>query len=138
MLVDRASPWKSVKQTLIASSNMQAKFITYYGATTNVMWSRNFISMLKVANSIFRPLKVYYDNSIVVMFSKNNKISNGSKHIKIKYHVVRYMIKNGDILIKHLNTKSMIADPLTKALWPLVFKKQVKNMNVVDSFDVLN
>ena len=48
------------------------------------------------------------------------------------------MVKNGDILVKHVDTEAIIGDLLTKSLWPIVFKEHVKNMGIVDSFNVLS
>ncbi|XP_026657005.2 myricetin 3-O-glucosyl 1,2-rhamnoside 6'-O-caffeoyltransferase AT2-like [Phoenix dactylifera] len=62
---------------------MQAEFVACYGATVQAIWLRNFISELKVVDSISRPITIYYDNSAAVFFSKNNKSSGGSKHIDI-------------------------------------------------------
>ena len=98
---------------------------------------RNFISGLVIVDSICRPLKIYCDNSAAVLFSKNNKSSSGSKHIEIKYLVVRGFVKKRDVEIEHIRTDAMIADPLTKGLPPGIFRAHVANMGVVESFDVL-
>lgn len=73
----------------------------------------------------------------VVFFSKNNKRSGSSKLIEIKYLVVQDKIKDGLIVVKHTNTETMIADPLTKGLAAKVFKEHVIKMGVVNSFDIL-
>lgn len=75
------------------------------------------------------------DNSAAVFFSKNNRISSASKHMEIKYLTVRDLIKKGDISIDKINTKMMLADPLTKGLRPTQFKEHAQNMGVVESFD---
>ena len=49
-----------------------------------------------------------------MLLSKNNKSTNGSKHIEIKYLIVRDFVKNGSIIIKHIGTDNMIIDPLIK------------------------
>ncbi|KAG2701138.1 hypothetical protein I3760_06G030100 [Carya illinoinensis] len=136
MLAGGAISWKSVKQTLVASSTMQAEFVACYGATIQAVWLRNFISGLNVVDSISKPITIYCDNSAAVFFSKNNKSSSGSKHIDIKYLVVRDRIKEGETKIEHINTEAMFADPLTKGLAPKVFKTNVTNMNIVETFDV--
>ena len=46
-------------------------------------------------------------------------------------------MKKGDIVIEHIRTKSMLTDPLTKGLKPIVFKEHVVNMGVIESFDYL-
>ena len=120
----------------MASSTMQAEFVACYGATVQAVWLRNFISGLKVVDSISRPITIYCDNSAAVFFSKNNKSSGGSKHIDIKYLVVRDRVKEGQTKIEHINTEAMVADPLTKGLAPKVFKTHVTNMGIVETFDI--
>ena len=43
MLAGGAISWKSVKQSLIASSTMYAEFVACYGASSQVVWLRNLI-----------------------------------------------------------------------------------------------
>ena len=82
-------------------------------------------------NSISRPLKVYCDNSAAVFFSKNDKYSKGAKHIEIKYLSVKEEVNKRTLMIQHIGTKFMIADPLTKGLPPKQFCEHVKNMGIV-------
>ena len=53
---------------------MEVEFVACYDATSHILWLRNFISELWILNSISKPLKLLYDNSVVVFFSKDNKI----------------------------------------------------------------
>ena len=137
MLAGGAISWKSVKQTLTASSTMQAEFVACYEATIQAVWLRNFISGLQIVDSISKPLTIYCDNSAAVSFSKNNKRSSGSKHMEIKYLVVREKVQELQTSIVHIPTEEMIADPLTKGLSPKVFKGHVTHMGLVDSHDML-
>ena len=93
MLVGGAISWKSVKQSLIAFSTMYVEFIACYGALSQVVWLRNLIPELQVVDSIFRPIVIYCDNNAVVFYSKNNKINTGSKHMEIKYLIVKDLVK---------------------------------------------
>ena len=52
MMAGGAISWKSVKQTLRASSTMQAEFVSCYSAITQAIWLKNFISGLLVVDSI--------------------------------------------------------------------------------------
>lgn len=70
-------------------------------------------------------------------YSKNNKTSNGSKHLELKYLTVRYLVKKNDILVEYIGTDFMLVDPLPKGLRPIVFKNHVESMDMVSSFDVL-
>jgi hypothetical protein len=87
-------------------------------------------------DSISKPLTIYNDNSAAVCFSKNNKRSSRSKHMHIKYLVVREKILELQTSIIHIATEEMIAGPLTKGLPPKVFKEHVTHMGLVESFDV--
>ncbi|KAK3040692.1 hypothetical protein RJ639_028388 [Escallonia herrerae] len=81
-----------------------------------------------------RPLKIFYDNQAAVFFSKNNKSSGGTKHIEIKYLVVRERIQNRIVSIQHISTIAMLADPMTKGLPPTtLFREHVASMGLVDS-----
>ena len=66
-----------MKQILHASSTMQAEFVACYGAATQEIWLKDFISRLLVVDSITRPIKIFCDNSAAMFFSKNNKSSKG-------------------------------------------------------------
>ena len=117
---------------------MQAEFIACYGAATQAVWLKNFISGLLVVDSIARPLRIYCDNSAAVFFSKNNKSSSGSKHLELKYLTVRDLVRKGEIEIEYISTELMVADPLTKPVRPIIFHKHVGCMGITESFDVLS
>ena len=137
MLAGGAISWKSAKQTLIASSTMAAEFIACFEASNHGIWLRNFVTGLRVINGIERPLKLYCDNRAAVLYSNNNKSSSRSKHIDIKFLVVKERVQSGQISIKHIGTNSMLADPLTKGLPPKVFLEHVAHMGIMLFEDTL-
>ena len=74
MLASGAVSWRSAKQTLTATSTMEAEFVSCFEATSHGVWLKSFISSLKVVDSISRPLKMYCDNCVAVFMAKNNKV----------------------------------------------------------------
>ncbi|RVW65458.1 Retrovirus-related Pol polyprotein from transposon TNT 1-94 [Vitis vinifera] len=96
----RAISWRSVKHTLTATSTMEAEFISCFEATSHVF------------------------------IAKNKKSGSRSKYIDIKYLVIRERVKEKKVVIEHINTELMIADPLTKGMPPLKFKDHVVNMRL--------
>lgn len=52
---------------------MQPEFITYYKATIQTVWLKNFVSMLHIVDSISNPITIHYDKVLVIIYSKNNK-----------------------------------------------------------------
>ena len=85
---------------------------------------------------IERPLKIYYDNKSVVLYSNNNKSSTKSKHIKIKFLIVKENVQSDQLCIEHISTNFMIADPLTKGLPPKVYHEHTAHMGVVSIDDM--
>jgi hypothetical protein len=132
-LAGGAISWKSSKQTIVASSTMQAEFIACYEATGQAVWLKNFIPGLKVVDSISKPLLLYCDNEPAVFYANNNKSSDAAKHIDIKYHVVMHRIQDQTTNVKHISTTRMLADPLTKGLPPRIFREHVAGMGLLEA-----
>ncbi|XP_052485142.1 secreted RxLR effector protein 161-like [Gossypium raimondii] len=122
--------WKSVKQTLVASSTMAVEFVACYEASNHGIWLWNFVTGLRILENVERSLKLFCDNKSAVLYSNNNRSSSKSKHIVIKFLVVKERVQNGQISIEHIGTNSMIVDPLTKGLPPKVFHKHTAHMGV--------
>ena len=122
--------WRSAKQTLTATSTMEAEFVSCFEATSHGVRLKSFVSGLRIMDSISRPLRIYCDNSAAVFMAKNNKSGSRSKHIDIKYLAIREHVKEKKVVIEHISTELMIADPLTKGMPPLKFKDHVAKMGL--------
>ena len=136
LLAGGAISWKSVKQSIVASSTMTAEFVVCYEASNHGIWLRNFVTGLRIMDGIERPLKLFCDNKSVILYSNNNRSSTKSKFIDIKFLVVKERVQSGLISIEHIGTNSMIADPLIKGLPPKVFHEHTAHMGVVSLQDV--
>ena len=134
IMASGAVSWRSVKQTLIATSTMEAEFVSCFEATSQVVWLKSFIYVLRVMDSISRPLRIFCDNSAAVFLAKNNKSGSRSKHIDIKYLAIRELVKEKQVVIEHINTELMVAhDPLTKGMQPMKFRDHVDRLGIVSS-----
>ena len=129
-LADGAVSWRSAKQTLTATSTMEAEFVSCFEASSHGVWLKSFISGLRIVDSISRPLKLYCDNSAAVFMAKNNKSGSRSKHIDIKYLAIRERVKEMKVVIEHISTELIIADPLTKGMRPKYFNDHVVQMGL--------
>ena len=50
--------------------------------------------------------------------------------MELKYFVVKEEVHKQRVSIEHINTKLMIADPLTKGLPPKMFNDNVERMSI--------
>ena len=73
--------------------------------------------MLKDIGITFEELVIIYcDNTSTVSMSKNPILHSKTKHISIKYHVLREIVAEKEIILEYVNTKEYIVDIFTKAL----------------------
>ena len=73
--------------------------------------------MLKDIGITFEePIIIYCDNTSIVSMSKNPILHSKTKHIAIKYHVLREKVAEKKIRLEYINTKEQIVDIFTKAL----------------------
>jgi hypothetical protein len=134
LLAGGAISWRSGKQKTTASHTMEAEFIALYETTSQAIWLKNFISQLKVVDSIGKPLKVYCDNEAAVSFSNSNKSTTSCRHMELKNFVVKERTENQLVQIVSIGTKEMIADPLTKGLAPGLYSELVMRMRLLNFF----
>ena len=105
---------------------MTTKFVACYEASNHGIWLRNFVTGLRIMEGIERPLKLCCDNKSAVLYSNNNRSSSMSKHIDIKFLVVKERVQSGQISIEYIRTNSMIL-----RLPPKVFHEHTAHMCVI-------
>ena len=47
------------------------------------------------------------------------------------------LVKDGSMVVEHMHTDSMLANPLTNRLRSIAFIRHVENMGILSSFDML-
>ena len=72
---------------------MEDEFVSCFEATIHGVWLKSFISGLRIMDSIYKPLRIYCDNSAAVFMAKNNKSGSRNKHIDIKYLAMNVLKK---------------------------------------------
>ncbi|KAL5574127.1 hypothetical protein UlMin_023724 [Ulmus minor] len=58
--------WKSIKQSCIADSTMEAEYVAASEASKEVVWLRKFLSGLEVIPGMDRPITLYCDNTAAI------------------------------------------------------------------------
>ena len=111
---DSAVSWKSKKQSCIALSSTEAKYMALCQAAKESVWMVNFLKDLSI--SVQDSMVVNADNQGSIALTKNPVFHNQSKHIDIQYHFTQDLVKGKWISLNYILTKEMSADLLTKAL----------------------
>lgn len=66
----------------------------------------------------------------------NNRSLTKSKHIDIKFLVIKEKVKNSKLSREHIETNSMVADLLTKKLPLKIFNEYTAGMNVMSLVNI--
>ncbi|CAA0832574.1 cysteine-rich RLK (RECEPTOR-like protein kinase) 8, partial [Striga hermonthica] len=116
MMGGGAISWRSVKQKCIADSTMEAEYVAASEATKEAVWLRSFLLDLGVSLSVPRCITIYCDNAGAVANSREPRAHKASKHIERKYHLIREIVKRGDVVVTKIASLDNLADPFTKTL----------------------
>ena len=125
-----AISWRSVKQTSIADSTMEAEYIAASEAAKEAVWLKNFLLDLEVVPAAQSAITLYYDNSGAIANSKEPRSHKRGKHIERKYHLIREIVNMGDVTVSQIASEDNLADPFTKGLVQKVFDQHVEGMGV--------
>lgn len=114
--------WKSRRQPSVTLSTTEAEYLAIGDCAKHGLWlSRlleHIIGDVTVAVPIQLPLS--NDNQGAVFLCNEASVNNKSKHIAIRHHFIRELVRDGRISVSHVSTKGMPADVLTKAVGPIV------------------
>ena len=121
---------RSVKQSSIADSTMEAEYIADSEAAKEAVWLKNFLMDLEVVPSMQSAIILYCDNNGAVANSKEPRTHKKGKHIERKYHLIREKVNRGDTKVSHIASEDNLADPFTKGLTQKIFDHLVEGMEV--------
>ncbi|GJY56427.1 hypothetical protein Tco_0455542 [Tanacetum coccineum] len=111
-----AVDWKSSKQSTTAMYATEAEYIVASEAAIEAVWIRKFISGLGVVPTINEPIKMFCDNSAILLIANELGVQKGVRHYHRRYHYVRECIELGEINLLKVHTVNNLADPFTKVL----------------------
>ncbi|KAK6115898.1 hypothetical protein DH2020_008167 [Rehmannia glutinosa] len=100
--------WRSIKQSCIADSTMEAEYVAACEAAKEAVWLRNFLLSIE-----------------------------RGKHIERKYHLVRDIVQRGDVLVSKIASAENLAEPFTKSLPTRSFEGHIESMGVLDMSHLL-
>ncbi|GJU98087.1 RNA-directed DNA polymerase, eukaryota [Tanacetum coccineum] len=120
---------KSAKQSTIAMSSIKAEYIAAAKASMEAVWMRKFINGLGDAMpSNKRPMEMLCDNEPSIAMVSDPKIMKGARHFQRKYHYIREVIQDSEIILKKVHTYDNVADPFTK---PMSYNKHYEYAMVI-------
>jgi hypothetical protein len=102
--------WFSRKQTSMALSSAKVEYMATSLASCEAIW------VCKMPTSLFgqelEPTVIQCDNQSCIKLSENPVFHDRSKHIEIKYHVIRDKIQRGVVKLQCISTDEQVANIL--------------------------
>jgi transposase InsO family protein len=114
LLCGGAVSWQSKRQRTIAQSTVEAEYMAAASATKEAIWLRSLLTGIGCAPG--HPTVLRVDNEGAIKLAENPRHHDLTKHIAVRYHLIRHHIAEGTITLTHISTQLQTADCLTKGL----------------------
>jgi len=113
-LGDSLVAWLNKKQGPISLSTTKVEYIAAATCCTQVLWMSQTLADLEVKYTALIP--IHCDNTSAISVSNNLVFHSKTKHIPIKYHLLREHLTNTIVSLHYIPSKDRIADIFTKLL----------------------
>ncbi|CAJ2649847.1 unnamed protein product [Trifolium pratense] len=130
MLGNGAISWSSKKQPIVTLSTTEAEFIAAASCSCQCIWINNVLKHLKVKQN--KSTVIHCDNSSSIKLSKNPILHGRCKHIDVRFHFLRDLVKDGVIELVHCKSQDQLADVMTKPLKLETFCKLRSSLGMID------
>ena len=128
--------WKSKLQKSrgslpgVATSSVAAEYQALYDASREAAWLRQLYEGLGFP--LTAPTVIRGDNQGSISMTKNHRTDSLTKHISVKYHYTRELVKLQQINVEYCETSAMVADFLTKPTTAQKFLWCRQHLGIVD------
>lgn len=131
-LAGAAISWSSKLQSRVADSTCDAEYIGLSHAAKEVVFIRQLLGELSIP--LPEPTTLLGDNQGANAIARNPTHHQRSRHVRIREHFVRDMVRLGDIVITYIATADMVADIFTKSLSPKPFLFHREGLGIRSAF----
>ena len=116
--------WWAKIQSSVASNVFEAEYMILSDLSKAVLSVRWLLYQTKIPALVSKlSTSIFCDNMAALKLALSASGTKKSKHIAIRYHVVRELVQYGVVSIEHIATAENVADIFTKALGRLKFEK---------------
>ena len=105
--------WMSKKQNSISLSIAEVEYIAARSCCSQLLWMKKLLSDYGISQDT---MVVYGDNSSAIDISKNPIQHSKTKHIEIRYHFIRDLVKRKIVTLEYIPTERQNANIFSKPL----------------------
>ncbi|KAL1204160.1 Retrovirus-related Pol polyprotein from transposon RE2 [Cardamine amara subsp. amara] len=111
---DSPVSWKTRKQKTVSRSSAEAEYRAIAMLVQELIWLKRMLLTLGVLHP--QSMIVFCDSKSAIYIATNPVFHERTKHIELDLHFVRDEVLTRNILLRHVDSKSQLADVLTKAI----------------------
>ncbi|KAH9161813.1 hypothetical protein LEN26_001247 [Aphanomyces euteiches] len=100
--------WKSKLQNIVTLSTLEAEYISMSYGLHEALWLKSMLAELRLPLQL--PITVYEDNQSTIKMDENPTLHQRTKHIVVRHHFIRDLVKQRIIKIEYCSTGKMVAD----------------------------
>jgi hypothetical protein len=105
--------WFCGRQPVVAQSSCESEYISAVLCGNEIVWLCQLLLDLGFPQKC---IILYEDNQACIALSKNPQDHKRTKHIQVRFHVLRQYVQNKVLSLVYCRTASQLADMFTKAL----------------------
>jgi hypothetical protein len=114
MMAGGVVTWSSKRQATVALSTVEAEYIAMSHCAQQMSWMHNWLDEVEIKHSL--PGVIKGDNRGAIALTKNTKDHGKVKHIDIRHHYIRELLRSGNITLEQVSS----ADNLISKLWRII------------------
>ena len=100
--------WKSSKQTIIARSTMESRFIALDKCGEEVEWLRYFLEDIPRWPKPVLPICIHCDSQSTIGRAQNSMYNGKSRHIRRKHNTIRQLLSTGVISVDYIKSNVIL------------------------------
>ena len=75
-------------------------------------------------------MTIFCDKTVTLAVANDPKYHGKTKHIKKRYHYIGDAITENDVVLKHISTSNLVADPFTKPIAKDIYVGHVRSLGL--------
>ncbi|GMP53679.1 hypothetical protein CsSME_00019075 [Camellia sinensis var. sinensis] len=111
----------------VALSTTEAEYMAVTEAFKEAIWLHGLIEDLGIVQ---KHVEVFCDSQSAICLAKNQVHHARTKHIDVRFHFIREIVNEGDILLQKIGTADNPADMLTKVVSGIKFQHCLDLVNI--------
>ena len=119
--------WRSTLQSTVALSTTEAEYMAVTEAFKEAIWLHGLVEDLGIVQ---KQVEVFCDSQSAICLAKNQVYHGHTKHIDVRFHFIREIIDEGNILLQKIRTADNPADMLTKVVTGIKFQHCLDLINI--------